>query len=289
MPLRRWHADLLLVWTCGLVLASGCASTPLGRMFPGREREPVISEKSQAVSRETTSDRAHDRADEPKVKPPARDRPPAIAGGPSTKPRPIDPATQMLIDSELKSLPADERKLWKNYLTSVEPARIPHVLQARSQGIVPPEIAAAAESADPRPGSTISRSTSWKTQPGSEGQPRLELDDHQPDLQQAAGENITFPEEGTPAIEMALEETIPVEISAPNSEVLAPEKHGLDAIKIWPQGKRGERSFTDRLSSGLPQLPGPWSRDPAPPVTEKTITDRQNSPPMPPPVISAPM
>ena len=279
MPPRRSHADLLLVWTCSLVLASGCASTPVGRVFARGEREPVISEKSQAVSRETPSDPARDRSEEPKDKPPARDRPPAIANSSPPKPRPVDPATQMLIDSELKSLPAEERKAWKSYLASVEPARIPHILQARTEGIVPPEVTAAAESAD-------FQSTSRKSQPAAEGQPRLNLDDPQSNLQQAAGENITFPEDGTPAIEMALEETVP----AGASDTPAPGKHGFDAMKIWPQGKRGERSFTERLSNGLPQLPGPWSRDySVPPIAEKTAIGKQNAPPIAPPLTPAPL
>ncbi len=285
MPLRRWHADFLLVWTYGLVLVSGCASTPLGRMFPGREREPVISEKSHAVSRETPSDPSRDRTADPQVKPPLRDRPPAIANSSIAKPRPVDPATQMLIDSELKSLPAEERKAWKSYLASVESDRIPHILQARTEGIVPPEIASAAETADSRGGSSSSPNTSRKPLPTAESQPRFHLDDPQSDLQQTAGESITSPEGGTPAIQMALEETIPVGISPPDSEVPTPERHGLDAIKIWPQGKRGERSFTDRLSSGLPQLPGPWSRDPVPPAYDKTASAL----PVAPPVTPAPL
>ena len=284
MPLWRWHADLLFVWTCGLMLASGCASTPLGRMFPGREREPVITEKSHAVSRETPRDLSRDRSEEPQAKPPTRDRPPAIANSSPAKLRAIDPATQMLMDSELKGLPAEERKAWKSYLASVEPARIPHLLQARNEGIVPPEVAAAAESADPRKGSSNSRSTSRKTQPAEEDSPRFHRADPQSDLQQAADESLAFSEKGTPTIEIALEETVPVGDTATGTPVPAPERHGLDAIKIWPQGKRGERSFTDRLSSGLPQLPGPWSRDSVPPADDNVTSGKQDSPPIAPPV-----
>lgn len=289
MPPRRWHADLLLVWTCGLVLASGCASTPLGRMIPGREHEPVISEKSQAISRETTSSSELERSEKPPGKPPARDRPPAIADSSPAKTRPLDPATQMLVDSELKTLPDDERKAWKSYLASVEPARIPHILQARSEGIVPPEVTAAAESADSRKESSLAQNTSRKLNRDQADGPRFNVANPQSDLQQTAGGDITSPEDGTPAIEIALEETIPVAGTDAGSVAPPPAKHGFDAMKIWPQGKRGERSFSERLSNGLPQLPTPWTREPAPALSDKANAGRQNSPPIPPPITPAPV
>ena len=282
MPSRRWHADLLLVWTCGLVLASGCASTPLGRRFARGEREPVIAEKSHAISRETPSDDSAEDPEEPPAKPPTRERPPAIADGATAKPRVIDPATQMLVDSELKDLPVDERRAWKSYLASVEPARIPHILQARSQGIVPPEVAAAAETADSQPKLPTRRITSRIHAPSKTGEPLPDSDTRLPDLQQTAGNDAPNP--GDSEIQIALDESTVQDTGTPAP---APERHGLDAIKIWPQVKRGERSFTDRLSSGLPPLTVPWSRDPQPPAQEKIPQYKPK--PTAPPVTPAPI
>ncbi len=299
MPLRRWHADLLLLSTCGLVLASGCASTPVGRLFSRGEREPVISEQSRAVSRETPSETAPAESEERPAKTPTRERPPAIADGASTPPRPIDPATQLLVDSELKDLPVEERRAWKNYLASVAPARIPHILQARSRGFVPPEVIAAAETADSAEEQPQPRVAGRTQIPSKSGDPRHVLNAPQPDLQQTAGEEAASSEDAPPAIEIALEESNPdpsleSDADLPKTAMAdatpsPTEKHGLDAIKIWPQGKRGERSFTDRISSGLPPLTPPWSRSPQPPVDDKTSSTKPKPPLAAPPVTPAPI
>ncbi len=271
MPPQRWHADLLLVWTCGLVLASGCASTPVGRMFAGREREPVISEKSQAVSRKTPTDQPTEDSEKPRAKPPVRERAPAIAEGAPAKPRPIDPATQMLVDSELKDLPTEERRAWKSYLATVEPDRIPHLLQARSQGIVPPEVAAAADTADSPPKLPTRRITSRIHARSPTGEPLPDAETRTPDIQQTVGDDAAPPSDSMTQI--ALEESTDHASGTPPP---VPERHPLDAIKIWPQGKRGERSFTERLSNGLPPLTVPWSRDSQPSVPEKNPQHKPN-------------
>ena len=118
MPPRRWYPGFLLLGTCVLVLGSGCASGPLGRMA-SREREPVISEKTHTASREKSPDDSTPTLLKPKSKSAKRERPPAIADAAAKAPRSFDPATQMLIDSELKSLPTEERQRWKRDRKSV--------------------------------------------------------------------------------------------------------------------------------------------------------------------------
>ena len=46
-------------------------------------------------------------------------------------PRTLDAATLMLIDQELKDLPAAERQRWNEYLRTLDPRTVPYVLQAR--------------------------------------------------------------------------------------------------------------------------------------------------------------
>ena len=140
MPPRRWYPGSLLLWTYLLVLGSGCASIPLGR-WASREREPVISRKTQTASREKNKDDSPRTLLRSKSKSEKSERPPAIADAAAKPPRPLDPATQMLIDSELKSLPTEERQRWKSYLASVEPSKIPNILQNRNEGVIPPEVA----------------------------------------------------------------------------------------------------------------------------------------------------
>ena len=282
MPPRRWHADLLLVWTFGLVLASGCASTPVGRMFARGEREPVISEKSQAVSRETRTAEPTEEPEKSRAKQPARERPPAIADAATAKPRPIDPATQMLVDSELKDLPAEERRAWKSYLASVEPARIPHILQARSEGIVPPEVAAAAETADSSPKLPTRRITSRIHARSPTGEPLPDSETRTPDIQQTVGDAAA--QQGDSVTQIAQQEPTDDESVTPPP---VPERHALDVMKIWPQGIRGERSFTERLSNGLPPLTVPWSRDSQQAATEKVPQYKPK--PTPTPVTPAPI
>ena len=233
----------------------------MGRLFTRGEREPVIREKSHAVSRKTPTADSPEETEKPPAKPPHRERPPAIADAKSATPKAMDPATQLLVDSELKDLPAEERKAWKSYLASVEPARIPHILQARSQGITPPEVAAVAGSADPEGDRLTRKSTSRKRAVSPVDKPLHEPDLQPSELQQTAGDIAS--REGVSPIEIALDESTP---PGSTTQPPAPEKHGLDAIKIWPAGKRGERSLTDRISSGFT----PWVRGSQPPVDHKT-------------------
>ena len=277
MPRRRWYADLLLVWTCGLALVSGCTSAPFGKWMPGREREPVISRKSQALKEKFPSESSEE-AIKSKSKQPPSDRPPAIADRSAVKPSALDPAMQSLIHSELKDLPAEERKRWKEHLSSVKPAEIPHILQARTRGIIPWEVAESAKAAEEE---TANREVA-EQEPTSRKvvQPLTEMDSSPLDVQQASGSDE---EETPPVIQIGLDRSNPSETqsagddaerdpSQPSDGSSIPateEKHGFDAIKIWPQGKRGERSFTDRLSAG--RLTPPWSRDSHPPSDEKQL------------------
>lgn len=50
---------------------------------------------------------------------------------PATGSRSLDAATQMLIDQELRDLPAGERQRWHEHLRTLDPKVVPHVLQAR--------------------------------------------------------------------------------------------------------------------------------------------------------------
>jgi hypothetical protein len=44
---------------------------------------------------------------------------------------PLDAATLMLIETELRDLPSDERQEWTEYLRTVEPGMVPYILQSR--------------------------------------------------------------------------------------------------------------------------------------------------------------
>ena len=118
--------------------------------FPGRlasrEREPEVEDRTKTASSSRTGNATTSKGKsstdvEPsEKKTSSAERPPAIADRSAPSSRKIDPATQMLIDSELKDLPPDERQQWKNYLASVETAEIPNVLQKRAEGVIPPEL-----------------------------------------------------------------------------------------------------------------------------------------------------
>ncbi len=273
MPSRRWPAELLMVWTLsGLFLASGCASTPLGRRLAGGEREPVISEKSQPVSREKAEEHAFDEAAQPKAKTPTRERPPAIAENSSTPPRPFDPATQALIDTELKDLPAGERKRWRTYLSSVKQSQIPNILQDRTQGIVPPELAAAAEIADSESPLETRMAAPKKIAKNTDAESSPELNAPEPEVELVSGDDQKdIPADSLPAMQIGLDESGEADgqsIHATPAEVapLLTEKPPSDGTKFWQTGKRGDRSITDRLSAGrLAPLAAPWSRDPQTP------------------------
>lgn len=280
MPPFRWPADLLLVWTlCGLALMSGCASTPLGKRLAGGEQEPVISEKNLPVSQEKPEEQALDETDKSKAKPPSRERSPAIADSSSTRMRPLDPATQALIDSELKELPAAERKRWRTYLSSIKPSQIPNVLQARTQGIVPPELAAAAETADSESPPETRVATQKKNTKKFRVEPNAEPETPDREVPQVAGEDEQdISSDGIPAMPIGLDESGESDgemIKTTSAELNAPptEKSPSDGSKFWQTGKRGDRSITDRLSAGrLAPLAPPWSRDPRSPEEKSPKT-----------------
>jgi len=294
MPPRRWYSGFHFLWTISLVLGGGCASMPFGGRMAVSEREPVIPEETKTASRSKPRTESKDDPKDVKPKTPVRERPPAIADRSAVPKKPIDPATQMLIDSELKDLPADERKRWKSYLASVEPSKIPLVLQKRAEGEIPPEVSQSPDDNDSKDDWTAQKLSRKKPSP----LPIAGTDDRQKappsGLQQTAGEEVAAGNaDSTPAIEIALEEE--TEQGAPPlakdelertalAEANAPaaEKHGLDAIKIWPQGKRGERSLTDRLSGGrISPLTPPWSRDSGAATEEKAAKAKAKLTPAP--------
>lgn len=309
MPSRRWQPRSLLIWTCiGLVLGSGCASMQLPGRFAGRDREPEITEQTRQASRNHSDEDVEatpGQAEKADRKSPARDKPPAIAGQSKSSPRKVDPATQMLIDSELKDLPAAERQQWKNYLASIETAEIPLVLQQRAEGIIPPELESATAAADAAPKASGSELASRKLLPkkqlrNTDFRNEGELEAPSPEIELSAGQEETSesgsPDTGgedTPAIQLALEEDSDeaakprgdVETASQNqAESPASDKNNLR--KKWSTNRRGERSLTDRISNArINPLTPPWSRDPqpaddktaTPPYTPKAPTDNSTA------------
>ena len=49
----------------------------------------------------------------------------------STSARPMDSTMRLLIETELRDLPEDQRQEWMDYLTTIDPSSIPHVLKSR--------------------------------------------------------------------------------------------------------------------------------------------------------------
>ncbi|MFO1007774.1 MAG: hypothetical protein U0929_17570 [Planctomycetaceae bacterium] len=289
MPSRRWQPRSLLIWTCiGLVLGSGCASMQFPGRIAAREREPEITEQTRQASRARSDEDAESAAgkvDKADKKSPTREKPPAIAGQSKNTSRKIDPATQMLIDSELKDLPADERQQWKNYLASVETAEIPHILQNRAEGIVPPELEPATASTEVASKTASSELASHKLLPkkqtrNKDAQVEGELEAPAPEIELSSGQQEapvdgapnSEPRDNTPAIQLALEEdsdeaTKPrgdVETASQNQAEPPPsDKNNLR--KKWSTNRRGDRSLTDRISNArINPLTPPWGRDPQP-------------------------
>ena len=290
MPSRRWQPRSLLIWTCiGLVLGSGCASTPFPGRFAAREREPEITEQTKPASRSRFDEDAEPPAgkvEKADKKSSTREKPPAIAGQSTNTSRKIDPATQMLIDSELKDLPDQERQQWKSYLASVETAEIPLVLQKRAEGIIPPELESATTSEEVASKTSRSEQASRKLLPkksprSKESQIEGELEAPSPEIQLSSnqeqvsekGTPDSEPGDNSPAIQIALEEEPADEVAKPHGEVepasqnqaepSATDKSNLR--KMWSTNRRGERSLTDRISNArINPLSTPWSRDPQP-------------------------
>jgi hypothetical protein len=286
MPSRRWQPRSLLIWTCfGLVLGSGCASMP----FPGRlassEREPEITEQTKQASRSKSgkdSESGSDKAEKVDRKSSTREKPPAIADQSSNSARKIDPATQMLIDSELKDLPAEERQQWKSYLASVEASEIPNVLQKRAEGVIPPELAASPKSEEIASKGSEAELTSKKLLPKKAARskdphfeseleapsPEIQLSSNQEDVP-AAESPETETADASPAIQIALEEESTEEpkthsdvehASQKQSEAPGADKNSV--LKKWSTNRRTDRSLTDRISSGrINPLTPPWSRE----------------------------
>lgn len=117
-PFRRLALSLLLV-------SSGCLSfsPPQGSLFSrmsSRQSEPDGSD--EAESRDLT--RSASQRDRSETSLTSLERTPPA-------PPPLDAATLMLIETELRDLPADEREQWTEYLRTVEPGMVPYILQSR--------------------------------------------------------------------------------------------------------------------------------------------------------------
>lgn len=284
MPSRRWQPRSLLIWTCfGLVLGSGCASMKLPGRLASREREPEITEQASRSRSDDDSGSQPGKAEKTDKKSPTREKPPAIADKSSSTTRKIDPATQMLIDSELKDLPAEERQQWKSYLASVETADIPQVLQKRAEGIIPPELESVSTSGDVAPQDTKSKLASNKLLPKKPSRskdphfeseleapsPEIQLSSNQEEVSTTEGSAIE-PVDASKAIQIALEEEPAEEPAKSQSEVehasqKQADSSGMDKSgtrKKWTTNLRGDRSLTDRISNArINPLTPPWSRE----------------------------
>lgn len=301
MPSRRWQPRSLLIWTCiGLVLGSGCASMQFPGRFAAREREPEITEQTRQASHDRSEDgtkTTSEKIEKADKKSSTREKPPAIAGQATGKARKIDPATQMLIDSELKDLPSEERQQWKNYLASVETAEIPHILQNRAEGIVPPELESAPNSAEPssktsKPELASQKLLPRKHSPIKGAQSEDELEAPSPEIELSSGQEEmptsgapkADPGDNSPAIELALEEEAADEAAKPRGDVETASQNQAEPPagdksnlrKKWSTNRRGERSLTDRISNARINPLTPWNRDPQP------TDDKTTKPPFPP-------
>lgn len=140
MPSFRWQSVRRRLLICGLTLAVGCASSPLANRFRSSEREPILSDADTEIEEDESPRSAHSQS---RLRPDQKDsafRNPTTASKSTSNNKPLDPATQMLIDSELRELPSAERTVWKDYLASVAPESIPRLLQQRVEGVIPPEV-----------------------------------------------------------------------------------------------------------------------------------------------------
>jgi hypothetical protein len=250
VPLLSRQIELRLVLAVCLGLVCGCQSGPLSRFAMRRESEPVITDEV-ASTKERPAEKPS------KVEKPAsseRKRPPSIADRLKTK-KPDgldDPEKSKLLDLT-KTVETEPLVAESN--TESQPKT--------AVDKVPPEIDEAAES--------------------------------EPEIELASGQQEVVPkskpESGTPAVEISQsDEASEPETDEPLTEVEAEaeERRAIDAIKIWPQGKRDGKSFSERLNA---KLTPPWTRDTAPELPPyKKKGERAATPPKDaPPVIETPV
>lgn len=99
-----------------------------------------------------------------------------------------------------------------------------------------------------------------------------EASEPQPEIELTSAEQEVAPKSGsgTPALEVSqAEPAVDQETGEPLTEAEAEERRAIDAIKIWPQGKRDGKTFSERLNA---KLTTPWTRDgvvEAPPYAKK--------------------
>ncbi len=278
----------LLVWLfAGLMaLLGGCAA--IRERVGGRgQREPVIPESRNA--RRELPEETPERTERT-----PSGRPPAIAKS-KTEPLPdIDPATRMLIDTDLKDLPFEERRAWRVYLASVEPKQIPAILQARHTH---PTLQPGDPLPQPGTGPSQIAEASREKRAGESRSDELFQTAEAPhesgvEWAKATDEGVATTQETIqPALSLSLADEAhagrsstvkqPAAAAAnPSAEVPAASgKSALDSIKIWP---RSDRSFADRFAGAKLPLPAPWQRHES---SEKPT----NIPPTPPPAIQEPV
>ncbi|RLS57076.1 MAG: hypothetical protein DWH91_05240 [Planctomycetota bacterium] len=280
MP-RHW---LLLLTIAGLMtLLEGCANLP-GALSKS-QREPIVepdTPKASPTARQKLS--APDPAED---KPPTR-RPPAIAA--DSPPTEADPATRMLIDTELKDLPFEERRAWRSYLASIEPQRVPEILQRRRENpefkpgdaLTTPAVPMAPQpQLDPQ-ASIVSDSESVndESEPSApaiqtasddrDSSPSV-FDKVEPAVSLTLAETEASSDPATPAETVSPAEANPATPSTAEATISSPdEKSAFDGMRIWPQGRRGDRSFSERLAATKLPLPAPWQRHEVAKSTETT-------------------
>lgn len=280
MP-RHW---LLLLTIAGLMtLLGGCANLP-GQLSKS-QREPIVEREPSRTS-PTARQKSTD-PDPAKDKPPTRRSPAIAADSPLTDP---DPATRMLIDTELKDLPLEERRAWRSYLASIEPQQIPEILQKRRENpqlkpgdalttpaasITPQQqldsqadIVSDSESVndEPEPPASAIQTASDDRTPSPSAFDKVE-----PAVSLTLIEAEASSEPATPANAVSPMETNAATPSTAEATIASPdEKSAFDGMRIWPQGRRGDRSFSERLAATKLPIPAPWQRHDVTKTTEAT-------------------
>lgn len=229
MPLLCRQIELRTVLAICLGLLCGCQSGPLSRFALRGEREPVITD-------EMASSKDRQPEDKPaNVEKPAsseRKRPPSIADRlKSKKPGGLEPSRPLDLT---KTAEIDDQ-----------------VAQSDSEH----DSGEALDSKQDR---------------------AIEVEETEPEIELASGEEVLTPhtnstsQAGTPVTEISKEKNVAGSDVGEDSELdKAEERRAIDAIKIWPEGKRDGKTFGERLSN---KLTNPWTRDgviEAPPYKKK--------------------
>jgi hypothetical protein len=129
--IRRTTVGLLLL-TAGCTTTSSGRDTLMSRMSALRsaENDKDLPDQDEPDTRVASDRRRPDREQSERDRDPPDVRETSLAASRPAS-QPFDPATLMLIETELRDCPPAERQQWMDLLQSIDPASIPHALQAR--------------------------------------------------------------------------------------------------------------------------------------------------------------